>query len=365
MTQNEVLVLVAGPVAVAGAALPWFGHTHGHANQGVLFGVSVPKNFETSKQADRSIARYRRDCILWALFLLTVIYVCVRFGGDTLWLMLALSATGLPLEITGCFYLWHREHVRIATARGKLAELAATEGLEPVPGAKDDLPLPDRPITPLLVATAALFPLIVVAILLESHYPSIPERFPQHWNAAGIADGWGERTPATVFLPPIFGSGAVLLVVAATMLVGLATGTGSRHRMRTLAPLAALAWMLSLIFSIASLLPLLGTFSILHLGLVMVATILLSVAMVLWLLIRTAPGLPGAQPLHSATSSSSESHWHAGVVYVNPDDPALLVPKRFGWGWTFNFARPAAWIILLGILALSSAMLWLPHLMSH
>jgi uncharacterized membrane protein len=356
MTQNEVLAIVAGPVAVAGAVLPWFGHAH----TGVLFGVSVPKNFETSKEADRSIARYRRDCILWALFLLALDYVCIHFTGDTLWLMLALSAIGLPLELLGCFYLWHREHVRIAQLRGKLAELAAAEGLESISGNKDDLPTPDRPITPLLFASAAFLPLIVVALYLESHFNSLPETFPQHWNAAGVANGWGERTPATVFLPPILGGAVVLIVVASAVLVGLAPGSGARHRMRMLSPIAALAWMLSLVFAIASLLPVLGSFSILHLGLLIATMTVLSLAMVLWLLVRTAPGLPGAKPLHSSTS---ESHWHAGIFYANPNDPSLLVPKRFGWGWTLNFAKPTAWVFLIGILVLSTAILWLPRLL--
>ena len=29
------------------------------------------------------------------------------------------------------------------------------------------------------------------------------------------------------------------------------------------------------------------------------------------------------------------------MFYVNPDDPAILVPKRMGIGWTINFGRPA------------------------
>jgi uncharacterized membrane protein len=41
---------------------------------------------------------------------------------------------------------------------------------------------------------------------------------------------------------------------------------------------------------------------------------------------------------------------------MNPDDPRLIVPKRLGIGWTFNFAKPSAWFILalllLGPLAL-------------
>lgn len=38
--------------------------------------------------------------------------------------------------------------------------------------------------------------------------------------------------------------------------------------------------------------------------------------------------------------------WHGGIFYYNPQDPALLVGKRVGVGWTFNFAHPAAWLIL-------------------
>ena len=36
-----------------------------------------------------------------------------------------------------------------------------------------------------------------------------------------------------------------------------------------------------------------------------------------------------------------------GMIYYAPDDPALFIPKRFGIGQTFNFARPAAWLILV------------------
>ena len=48
--------------------------------------------------------------------------------------------------------------------------------------------------------------------------------------------------------------------------------------------------------------------------------------------------------------STPDSGWYAGVFYYNPSDAAVIVPKRFGWGWTFNFARPAAWMVLGGIL---------------
>ncbi|SEP02598.1 hypothetical protein SAMN05518847_114100 [Paenibacillus sp. OV219] len=47
----------------------------------------------------------------------------------------------------------------------------------------------------------------------------------------------------------------------------------------------------------------------------------------------------------------AEGKWIAGGIYYNPQNPALLVPKRHGIGWTMNFGRPLGWVILLGILA--------------
>lgn len=44
-----------------------------------------------------------------------------------------------------------------------------------------------------------------------------------------------------------------------------------------------------------------------------------------------------------------EEGWK-GIFYSNPEDPALLVPKRFGIGWTVNFGNPWSWVVLALIL---------------
>lgn len=50
-----------------------------------------------------------------------------------------------------------------------------------------------------------------------------------------------------------------------------------------------------------------------------------------------------------------DERWKLGVFYVNPDDASVFLPKRFGIGWTLNFARPAAWATVLGLVALTAA----------
>ena len=42
--------------------------------------------------------------------------------------------------------------------------------------------------------------------------------------------------------------------------------------------------------------------------------------------------------------------WKWKFFYVNPDDPALLVAKRYGIGYTFNFGNPRSWAVLALIL---------------
>ena len=47
---------------------------------------------------------------------------------------------------------------------------------------------------------------------------------------------------------------------------------------------------------------------------------------------------------------SPDRYWKLGIFYFNRDDSAVFVEKRFGLGYSLNFARPTAWITLLLIL---------------
>jgi uncharacterized membrane protein len=43
---------------------------------------------------------------------------------------------------------------------------------------------------------------------------------------------------------------------------------------------------------------------------------------------------------------TSDARWKWGIFYVNPDDPAIFVEKRFGIGYTPNLANRWSWVIL-------------------
>ncbi|MCR8643104.1 DUF5808 domain-containing protein [Paenibacillus sp. N1-5-1-14] len=77
----------------------------------------------------------------------------------------------------------------------------------------------------------------------------------------------------------------------------------------------------------------------------------------LWLAISTGQGGSRIAALDDQTGSgqyfkNDDAYWKLGVVYINSNDPAIIVEKRVGIGWTLNMGNPISWISLLGLLAL-------------
>lgn len=48
-----------------------------------------------------------------------------------------------------------------------------------------------------------------------------------------------------------------------------------------------------------------------------------------------------------------DAKWIWGLFYFNRSDPSIFVEKRIGIGYTVNFARPIAWIVLVGIIVIA------------
>ena len=60
-----------------------------------------------------------------------------------------------------------------------------------------------------------------------------------------------------------------------------------------------------------------------------------------------------------AQRSADESHWlHGGLTYSNPDDPALVVEKLVGVGYTLNMAHPGIRSRLLLMIGIPVFVIW-------
>lgn len=111
--------------------------------------------------------------------------------------------------------------------------------------------------------------------------------------------------------------------------------------------LLATEWLAAAVFGAAALGPLVGR----------LAPALLAVGGGLLLLLA---GLLTALRRRTPPPVGEERHWLWGAVYLNPRDPALLVPERLGVGLTVNLGRPLGWLLLLApLLAAALGGWWL------
>jgi uncharacterized membrane protein len=187
------------------------------------------------------------------------------------------------------------------------------------------------------------------AAVLDARWEEIPERFAVHFAIDGRVNGWAPRTPAAVYAPLLLGAGIVglliLLRAAIALLPASALGTpaAAASRRHGGAVLLGVEVMVAALCATVSFLALGATLGMV-LGVVGAGLVLLFLGIGWNVVILTRrPPDGGATP----------GGWRAGgLVYGDPADPALWVPKRIGIGWTLNFGHPAAWWVFWLLLLL-------------
>jgi uncharacterized membrane protein len=87
--------------------------------------------------------------------------------------------------------------------------------------------------------------------------------------------------------------------------------------------------------------------------------ILAAVVVAVVVLARNNRELDGTEENTGLTHRDDDKYWRGGLVYINREDHKLLVPRRFGLGWTLNLGNPRAAMLLLGVVALISLVITL------
>ncbi|MED3794764.1 DUF1648 domain-containing protein [Niallia alba] len=207
--------------------------------------------------------------------------------------------------------------------------------------------------------------IITVGFLLFTitQYHILPAEIPVHWGPDGKPDRFTTKTPL---------SAVTLLLVLLTMQImflGINIATkksgikmiannkqASKHRqlkyrkysswfsfltsiaVTVLFILLQLTTLYNNIFSdyLLFLIPILITV------LILIGTILFTIKVE-----RLNRGLDGKEhPTQEISSFDTDSYWKGGLFYFNKNDPSIFVEKRFGIGWTLNFANPIGYVII-------------------
>ena len=327
-------------IAVMMAAIPWL------TRREIYFAVTVDPGLRNTRFGARCYASYLAWVVVgWVGGMAALIYVtAAAWRADAT--AVALTGAALAPILSGLAgFLRVRRHLlpcARSPARMRTAPLAAGAEARLVPG-------------PAWAHVAPYGLLLAAAAALALGWEAIPGRFPQQLQADGSVGRWAHKSVWTVFATPFWGLLTAALMHAA-MLIGRLARRQPDQSQRTRAINAFLLILLNL-FAVAlaylALLPLFGPRLVFSAaGSITLACLLLAMLAVplvaYWRRIRAIH----AQPVREIGDRTPDRAWKLGLVYFNPDDPALWVEKRFGVGWTVNFARPGAWLFIAGILAL-------------
>jgi len=195
----------------------------------------------------------------------------------------------------------------------------------------------------------ALLPLLLAAACLQLKWAQIPATFATHFDMSGVPNGYEQKSLAGVFLPVVMGCVLVGMMAVLGWAVARFSPAGPSPVLRrvTMNLLRVLCWFCSLLLCFVALLPLQQ-----HVTSMTAWMVFAAVAAMLCVVACMIVGIVRDKGFDNLPEATSERYWKWGLFYFNPNDGALLVPKRMGFGYTFNFARPAAWLMMGALVAI-------------
>lgn len=209
----------------------------------------------------------------------------------------------------------------------------------------------------------------LIVLTLQS-YQQIPARIPLQYNLAGEVTNWAEKSYRSVLVLPIMQLYLTLLFVFINTMIAK-----SKQQINADTPEESMRknlifrrrWSAYIIITGIGLTILLSLIQLSYIfpidqQLLVIIPLAFSIALIVGAIILSITTGQGGSRIKSNSNASADGtimnrdddvHWKLGIFYFNREDPSLFLEKRFGVGWTINFARPLAWIIFLGIIGLA------------
>lgn len=323
------------------------------------FGVRVPP-----QRTDAPVIRRERRAYYWRA---TAIAACCSAAA----LVLAgsgsarLTAVVLPAELAAglsCFWVARERIAAAKHAEGWYAGLrqavAADTSWRTEP--------PRFPVAWLIPPVAVL---VATAVVGAVRYPDLPSRLAVGFTASGTPDRWVRKSAWGAF-SKVAGqlwvtslwTGLLLIIYRSRPDTDASEGADSTRRYRIfLATYSRALLALVTLVNVGLLLAALRDWQVYRLSGIGAALPVLPAAAGLVILVAAAvrTGQAGSRLPDPAARPGPVPHvnrdddrfWKGGLIYINRDDPAIMVGSRFGIGWTPNLGNPRACLLYGGILA--------------
>lgn len=323
-------------------------------NKTAVFGVFIPEPYINHDRLHRYKKQYSIIVLIIGLILIVLQQLLFNGAGETVVVYVTLCMMFVSMITSACSYLLFRS--KILQLKQQEAWTAHVETKHVT-----DLSLRNEPFV--LPSVFFIVPMVVTAALIVItyiNYASIPSQVPIHWNVKGEADDWVAKSALTVILSPL-----LLLCLQITFFAmnrGIEKARirlSVQHTKDSIVREKKYRKGSSFYFAITS-----YSLTILLVTMHYTSIILIdeSPSYFNWLFISVLVVTVGGalamaylqfkvkEPLtvtSNETLPDDDRYWKLGIFYVNRQDPSFIVQKRFGVGWTVNFANKWAYSILL------------------
>lgn len=223
-----------------------------------------------------------------------------------------------------------------------------------------------------------LIPLLITlstGFLTILFYDKLPDEIPMNYNLAGEVTRWTEKSLGSVLILPAIQLFLVVVFIFINIVIQRAKQQISSTNYESSLQQNIIfrrRWsiflfiMLSALIFLFSLLTIGSYFSAIPNIVLTISPFIVTIAILISTLILAVTTGQSGSRVHSNKAKTDyiigrddDEYWKLGQFYVNKNDPAIFIEKRFGIGWTINFARPLGWIFLIGMILLPIILVYL------
>lgn len=331
------------------------------SNNGIIFGVRVPKEYENDKDIVTLEKEYKKVYLIFSLPLIIIINL-LMFLVSKVWLYLIVTVALIIVTNIPMIIYWNKtkklKEEKGWRSLGKNVVLVDTTIRKPKIKEEDVL-IKTRTYMFLLV-----IPLItVIATLLA--YKNVPSPFPIHYNAEGVADGFVNKEGFKgvfylVIFPALMQIGMILFLAlinrfAINGKVDINSGTLEEIKKQRRVFKKVNSMMLFIIT-----LEIVLMFSFIQFCTIyswnvnlinIIALPILIITIIIFLIIGFKIGQGGKNIKFNKEEKEiyrdDDKHWILGIFYYNKNDPSIFVEKRVGIGWEVNLGNPIGLMFML------------------
>ncbi|WP_407271239.1 DUF1648 domain-containing protein [Radiobacillus sp. PE A8.2] len=329
----------------------------------VVFGVTIPYN----QTKHPKVMQYKKVYAIVTTIVAIIVTVSFWFWSQTAnvkEVTLVLAGTIIPFIILiiglSLYFYFHYKMTKLKRSQQWYGTINQVHYADLKVRSRDEMLASFVHLIPIIM-TVALMALTILS------FDRLPSQIPTHWGPDGQPDAFTEKSWMSVINLPI------LLLVMQLMFFGINVftkrsgikinaGNITSSTLRQLRLRKYTSWFLFVTNILITILFSLIQLQLLYENLLSESLIMLFPLVFLVLILAGAVGLAvkvgsvdsdleGKALVHqdaTVEGIDEDQYWKGGLIYFNSNDPSIFVEKRFGIGWTLNFANPIGYFVLIG-----------------